>query len=633
MRSADMSHLAPPGQLARLWAGCPVPWNAKVSPDGRWVAWAWAGLDVAADVYVAPTDGSAPPRRLTATPEHTLPRSWAPDSRSLVVAENIGGDERDQLFRLHLDRPNELEPLTEPSPNYFIYGGQLDRSNRFLVYSANFDVETGEEIPGSWIYRHDLASGERMPLLKRQRGEHYGPQLSSDGTQVLCHRHDRDPAGAQAWLVDIDGEAPREVLNLGDDRKAVATWHGDGRRILFMSAAPSNERVGLLDPGDGSLRWLVDDPSRFIEAVLPSADGKSVMLIEIERARLRASLLDLDSGEEIPVRAETGSLMPVAGLPDGDWVGYHYCSTQPSELVRFTPRGDGPVQLTSLSRVQERTPLPASAFTPAEDFRWRSVDDLEIQGWLYRTRGPALGTIVWVHGGPTWHSEDEVNTAIQNFVGRGFNVLDPNYRGSTGNGVDFREAIKEDGWGGREQEDIRTGIEALIATGVAVPGKIGVCGVSYGGYSSWCAITRWPRELVAAAAPICGMTDLSADYEATELPHGRLYSEEMMGGAPHEAAELYRQRSPIHFVESIQARLAIVHGLRDPNVTPVNTELACAALDAAGIPYELLTFDDEGHGIWKRENRGVLFERLATFFAEAFREERQPVKARAGAVE
>jgi dipeptidyl aminopeptidase/acylaminoacyl peptidase len=228
------------------------------------------------------------------------------------------------------------------------------------------------------------------------------------------------------------------------------------------------------------------------------------------------------------------------------------------------------------------------------------------------------GTIVWIHGGPTWHSEDEVNTLVQYLVGQGFNVLDPNYRGSTGNGVAFREAIKEDGWGGREQHDIRTGIQALIAAGIAEPGRIGVCGVSYGGYSSWCAITAWPRELVAAAAPICGMTDLSADYEATELPHGRLYSEEMMGGAPHEVEELYRQRSPIHFVANIGGKLLIVHGLRDPNVTPVNTELACAALDAAGIPYELLTFDNEGHGIWKRDNRRVLFERLAQFFAAAF---------------
>ncbi len=95
----------------------------------------------------------------------------------------------------------------------------------------------------------------------------------------------------------------------------------------------------------------------------------------------------------------------------------------------------------------------------------------------------------------------------------------------------FREAIKQDGWGGREQEDIRAGIKALIAAGIAEPGKVGVTGTSYGGYSAWCAITRFPPELVAAAAPICGMTDLVVDYETTR-PDLRPYSEEMMGGSP-----------------------------------------------------------------------------------------------------
>lgn len=616
--AAELKLLVAAGEAAELWASCPVAWTAKVSPNGRWVAWAWAGLDRAADVYVAPTDGSSPPRRLTATPEHTLLRSWTPDSGALVVAENVGGDERDQLFRLSIDRPYHLEPLTEPSPNGFIYGGQLTPDGSRLVYSANLDADTGEAIEGSWVYRHDLLTGTRTPLLKRRRGEHVGPQLTRQGTRVLCHRHDRNPSGSQAWLVDIQGGAPREILNIGDDRKVVATWHSDGQRVLFMAEAPTHERVGLLDPEDGSLRWLMDDPARFIEAVLPSADGASVMLVEIEAARLRASLLDLETGEEIPVRAASGSLMPIAGLPGGDWVGYHYSATQPSDLVRFTPQRGGPMRLTSLSHVWERTPVPPRAFTPAEDFRWVSTDGLPIQGWLYRAKKPVVGSVLWIHGGPTFHSEDEVNTLIQYLTGQGFNVLDPNYRGSTGNGVAFREAIKEDGWGGREQDDIRTGAEALIAAGIADPGRIGVCGVSYGGYSSWCAITSWPRELVAAAAPICGMTDLSADYEATELPHGRLYSEEMMGGAPQKAAELYRQRSPIHFIENIRGRLLIVHGLRDPNVTPVNTELARAALDAAGIAYDLLTFDDEGHGIWKRNNRRLLFERLAQFFSDAF---------------
>jgi dipeptidyl aminopeptidase/acylaminoacyl peptidase len=96
-------------------------------------------------------------------------------------------------------------------------------------------------------------------------------------------------------------------------------------------------------------------------------------------------------------------------------------------------------------------------------------------------------------------------------------VLDPNYRGSTGFGYDWREAVKADGWGGREQADIRAGIEAVLARGHA-PRKVAVVGNSYGGFSSWFAITRWP-DLVTAAIPMCGMYRLDIDYDVTGQPH------------------------------------------------------------------------------------------------------------------
>jgi len=79
-----------------------------------------------------------------------------------------------------------------------------------------------------------------------------------------------------------------------------------------------------------------------------------------------------------------------------------------------------------------------------------SVDGLEIQGWLYRPQGEAQGAVVYVHGGPTSHSMDRINAQIQLFAYAGFAVLDPNYRGSTGFGLPFREAIKKDGWGALE---------------------------------------------------------------------------------------------------------------------------------------------------------------------------------------
>jgi dipeptidyl aminopeptidase/acylaminoacyl peptidase len=208
-----------------------------------------------------------------------------------------------------------------------------------------------------------------------------------------------------------------------------------------------------------------------------------------------------------------------------------------------------------------------------------------------------------------------LNPQIQYFASRGFNILDPNYRGSTGYGVEFEDLIRVNGWGSDEQEDVWAGIKALIERGIAEKGKIGVTGTSYGGYSSWYAITK-ARELVSAAVPICGMTDLVVDYETTR-PDLRPYSEEMMGGSPKEVPERYYERSPINFVGEIKGKLMIVQGARDPNVTPKNVEEVKKRLDREGIGYELSTFEDEGHGILKTENQKILLRKTAVFFAEA----------------
>jgi dipeptidyl aminopeptidase/acylaminoacyl peptidase len=363
------------------------------------------------------------------------------------------------------------------------------------------------------------------------------------------------------------------------------------------------------------MQWLWDDPRWQIESLLPSHDGDKVMLIEGRGGRVRATLMPIDGGPGLPVISGNDDLLPIAALPDGNWIGAQLRTNLPTDLIRFDPAH--PARSTNLTSTKSQTPPLAASPLPGESISWRSVDGLEIQGWLYRPKSASRGLVVCVHGGPNLHSGNEIDTLSQCLAAAGFTVLDPNYRGSTGFGVPFRESIKEDGWGGREQDDIRTGIEHLISVGEAKRGRIGIVGLSYGGFSSWHAITKYP-DLIAAAAPICGMTDLAIDYEETHLPHGRLYSEEMMGGKPDDQAQRYFERSPINHVRNIHGKLMIVHGLRDPNVSPRNTEIACAALEAAGIPFDLLTFADEGHGIWRTANRRILFERLLQLFGEAF---------------
>jgi dipeptidyl aminopeptidase/acylaminoacyl peptidase len=589
----------------------------KVSRDGRWVAWTWFHTGPVADVFAAPVDGSTAPIRLTETDQDTFLVSWTPDSQSVIVEQDKDGDERVQLFRVDLASPRILNPLTEPEPNYYIRGGMLHPRENWLVYAANVHPETGQETEETYIYRQDLTSGERIPLAHQQVGGYTVPKLNSTGTHILYTRNDLHPAGRQIWLVGIDSEGDRELFNFGERRKAFVEWHPDGKRVLVLAETDTHRKLGVWSLGDANPRWLIDDPSRDIRAAFVPEGCDQAVVVENIQGRVQSSLLELENGHEEPVSAGEGNLIPLAPVSDTKWVGFYYSACQPGDVVRFMPAEPDVENFYSLTRVWERSSLHPAQLTPVEDFRWDSVDGLPVHSWLYRSPDEPRGTIVYVHGGPTYHSPDYLNPEIQFYVSQGFNVLDPNYRGSTGYGLPFQQAILEDGWGGREQEDIRTGIKALIKAGVARAGKIGITGTSYGGYSSWWAITHFPRNIVAAAAPICGMTDLVVDYETTR-PDIRPYSEEMIGGKPDEVPERYYQRSPIHFVHKIRGRLLIIQGGQDPNVTPQNVSEVVKVLDEHEIPYELLNFEDEGHGISKRKNQRELYIRLVEFFKGAF---------------
>lgn len=589
----------------------PVLSGPMISPDGNWVAWNWSRLGPATDVYVVPTDGSLPPVRLTDTPDDTKVISWAPRSDAVIVGQDRDGDERSQLFLIRPDKPGNMEPLTEASPNFYVRGGQLHPNGRWLVYAANLDPETGEEIEASWILRQDLKTGERRVLAQPERGNFYRPLLNAPGTQVLYFRNDLHPAGLQAWLVDIGGRTDREILNFGPDTKVNASW-ADGDRILFLAESKTHRRLGILDTGNNATRWLLDEPGRDPEYAFVPPNGGPVVIVEIEDSNVKAAFLDATTGAESAPPNLPGNLIPLASRKSGTWVGLHYSAQSPPDLLRVASG-----EAYSLTGLWERTPLTPESLVPAEDYRWTSDDGLEIQGWLYRARTPATGTIVMVHGGPTSHSENRFNAQAQYLVSQGFNVLTPNYRGSTGFGIVFQDSIKKDGWGGSEQDDIRAGIEALIENGLAEPGKVGVTGTSYGGYSAWCAITRYPTRLVAAAAPVCGMTDLTVDYYSTR-PDLRPYSEEMIGGSPEEVPDRYRERSPLNFIHDIQGEVLIGQGLKDPNVTPQNVDAAVKVLERHNITYELLTFANEGHGISRAKNLKILYPRMADFFGRAF---------------
>jgi dipeptidyl aminopeptidase/acylaminoacyl peptidase len=600
----------------------PTVQDARLSPDKRWVAFTWYRMHENVDVFLVPSDGSQVPIALTHTPEATELVSWLPDSSSVIVSEDHNSDEFARLFRVDISKPLLMQPLTEDRPTFFIHGGMLHPNGKHLFYAANYDFSANKLIEPTWVYRHDLTSGEHQPIARPVVGNWVVPELNVPGTHLIYPRRDLHPAGRQIWLVDVNGKQDLEILNFGEDVKVFADWHPDGEHIVFLSESTGKGMkdhfsLGVYHWPTHGLRWLIDDPSRLIEASWVTRQGL-VVVDEMRDTNHLATCLDIQTGQETPFPRLPGNLLPIGQAPDGTWLALYYSSTSPTDLVSLPLHARDSSELVSLTRVWQLTTLTQDRLSPAQDYRWESQDGLQIQGWLYQAAPKSRQAIIYIHGGPTWHSENRLNPQIQYYVSRGFNVLDVNYRGSTGFGLKYRNSIREDGWGGREQQDIAASAQALIKTGLADPGKIGVTGTSYGGYSAWFLITHYPPEQIGASAPICGMTDLVVDYNTTR-PDLRPLSEEMMGGKPDQIPERYFERSPINFVQDIHGKLLIVQGALDPNVSPENVRQVRQKLADNHIPYQLIVYDDEGHGIGKPANQEDLYPRIADFFEQAFK--------------
>ncbi len=598
----------------------PAIYGQQISKDSKYIAYTWKNIHPNLDVFLIPTDGSAQPVALTETPEATFIVNFAPDSKSVIVGEDKDRNERVRLFEVRIDEPKQMTPLTEENPPFFLRGGALHPNRKWLVYGANYDMEKKQEIESTWVYRRDLKSDEKLILARPKKPAWVYPQLNSQGTYVLYNQKELHPKGDQFWLVDIRGEEDTEILNFGAKAKVQAVWLPDGQKIGFITDTKNGEAqkhysLGIYDIETREIDWLIDDPQRNIERIHSPMNGHHLVVLEYQKARARPSIINLTDMEETSLPRIKGSLTPIGPIRNEEWVGLYYSSTQPDEIVRFDIKNFEEERFKPLTHVWERTTIKHEDLTPAEDFEWNAKDGLKIHGWLYRSKTANKRAIIYVHGGPTAHVEDAISPLIQCLTSRGFNVLAPNYRGSTGYGREFEDLIRVDGWGGYEQEDIWVGVEALIERGIAENGKIGITGTSYGGYSSWYAITKSP-ELFSAAIPICGMTDLVVDYETTR-PDLRPYSEEMLGGSPKEVPKRYYERSPINYVQQIKGKLLIVQGARDPNVTPKNVEEVKKRLDENDIKYDLLVFEDEGHGILRTKNQKVLFRRVADFFAGA----------------
>jgi dipeptidyl aminopeptidase/acylaminoacyl peptidase len=221
--------------------------------------------------------------------------------------------------------------------------------------------------------------------------------------------------------------------------------------------------------------------------------------------------------------------------------------------------------------------------------------------------------IVIVHGGPTGQFFRGFDPFVQVLVDRGYVVLQPNVRGSTGYGVEFRDMNLND-WGGGDLEDVAAGVDYLASLGTVDPSRVAVFGGSYGGYMTFMAVVKQP-ELWKAGIAWIGITDLHRLYDKS-MEHFKYYLRTLMGD-PQENAELWKDRSAINFVENLKAKLLILHGVNDPRCPVEQSRIFRDRMLELGYKegddFEYIEFADVGHASSDIGQKTATYKLIADF--------------------
>ena len=218
------------------------------------------------------------------------------------------------------------------------------------------------------------------------------------------------------------------------------------------------------------------------------------------------------------------------------------------------------------------------------------------------------------HGGPTGHSAPGLELDTQFFTQRGIGVVDVNHRGSSGFGRDYRRLLNGR-WGEIDWQDCVDAARFLADEGSADPDRTWVEGGSAGGYVVLCALTFEP-EAFAAGVSLFGVGDVTALALETHKFESR-YFETLIGPYP-ERADLYRERSPVHFADRLERPLLLLQGLDDEVVPPNQAEAMVEVLERKGIPHAYIAFEGEGHGFRRQENIRRTLEATLDFVGRVF---------------
>jgi dipeptidyl aminopeptidase/acylaminoacyl peptidase len=606
---------------------------ATVSPDGSQVIYLvrqWEPdqerMEARSRVWRVSTRGDVPARQITNGERGDSQPQWSPDGRHISFVSARGGADAKAQIYLMLADGGEAWKLTDAKEGVSSYSWAPDGTRiayvttdpRSAEEEANVKKRDDERVfEGDFRYQHawviDINSKQATRITEGSTYTLQGaPSWSPDGTRFvfgaaatpMLRDNRRDIYVADLRSRQIEKISP----NFGSD--AAPRWSPDGATIAFVSepnTAPvhpdgtavsvvKQQRLVLYDVKAKSLK----DVSAAAFEVEPgnpqwTNEGTRVMFISGDRAYNNAFAYDLTAGAYTRL-SQRRTLNGASLSKDGRTIVVTMDAPDAATEVYVTDPS-----FANLRRLTHTNPqLAEIAQGDTEVITWKSSDGVEVEGVLLKpigfTAGKRYPTLVVAHGGPAGAFVNGFRLGGleggQVWAGRGWAVFYPNPRGSSNYGEKTLQANVTD-WGGGDYRDIMTGVDALIARGIADPDKLAHIGWSYGGYMTAWVITQTNRFKAAMVG--AGLTNMWSMYGTNDIPSVLIA---YFGGIPNkQTLPHYLDRSAMSHIENVTTPTLILHGANDERVPVGQAYELYRGLKDRGKATELVFYPREGHGI------------------------------------
>ena len=578
------------------------------SPDGKTIVFA-TNISGRNNLWLVPAQGGWPTQLTISDQRQTAP-AWSPDNKWIAYMSDYDGDEQWDIF-LVSPKTGQVVNLTntreiaEEHPKWSPDG-------RYLAYTVKAKTASAFEID---VYDTLMREVKHVTAGTAADKLNDNPIWSHDGKWIAYTQEQAKGTDSNIFLVELaSGKSTLLTPHEGEHLFRADDFSPDGKRLLCTSNSGNGYyNAGLLEVTTKKISWLTKDKWE-AQGGFFSPDGKQVTWTANVEGNNDIYLHSLATGQTkaLPIPKGWNEL---AGEPafshDGSRLLYsHNGPTAPADLwVHHLATGKSQQITHSLVAGVHSEDMvePVLVSFPSSDNKWTLSAFVYVPYNMQRNGQNAA--IVYVHGGPTSQTVNSFNRFIQHMVNQGYMVIAPNYRGSTGYGKDFQQANLFD-MGGGDLQDVLSAAEWAKKTGFLDPKKLVLMGGSYGGYLTMMGVTKAP-EVWAAGVPIVPFVNWFTEIK-NEDPVLQQSDLATMGDI-EKNQDLYRDRSPIFFVDAIKAPLLLLAGGNDPRCPKSEAQQVVDAIKKRGGVAEYKVYENEGHGFARVENQIDAYRRVADF--------------------